>query len=249
MKISVVTVCYNAVDQIEETIKSVVGQTYQNIEYIVIDGGSTDGTTDIIRKYSDKISYWISEPDNGIYDAMNKGIHVATGDYINFMNAGDYFSSASAISDVVKQINATNDIIYGDSTMIDYKGRRRFSAADTDVNLLKKRPIYRHNASFTRTSLHRKNLFALDKKKNFKYALDYNNIFTLWHQGARFQKVDVDVVTWDKKGTSDRDVENVRLMFAISHQFRKSSLKDHVIYIYDLIKAYRRDILKKFDCI
>ena len=249
MKISVVTVCYNAVDQIEETIKSVVGQTYPDIEYIVIDGGSTDGTTDIIRKYSDKISYWISEPDNGIYDAMNKGILVATGDYINFMNAGDYFSSVNAISDVAKQINATNDIIYGDSTMIDYKGRRRISAADTNVNLLKKRPIYRHNASFTRTSLHRKNLFAIDKKKDFKYALDYNNIFTLWHQGALFQKVDVDVVTWDKKGTSDRDVENVRLMFAISHQFRESSLKERVIYIYDLIKAYRRDILKKFDCV
>lgn len=79
MKISVVTVCYNAADTIEKTILSVLNQTYHDIEYIIIDGGSTDGTVEIIRKYADKIAYWVSEPDKGIYDAMNKGIEVATG--------------------------------------------------------------------------------------------------------------------------------------------------------------------------
>lgn len=99
LKITVVTVSYNAAATIEETILSVVDQTYDNIEYIVIDGGSTDGTVDIIKRYSEggseygkhnnSISYWISEPDKGIYDAMNKGIAAATGDYIINMNAGD----------------------------------------------------------------------------------------------------------------------------------------------------------------
>lgn len=95
--ISVVTVCYNAADTIEKTMLSVLNQTYHDIEYIIIDGGSTDGTVEIIRKYADRIAYWVSEPDKGIYDAMNKGIKVATGEWINFMNAGDEFVDEGVI--------------------------------------------------------------------------------------------------------------------------------------------------------
>ena len=89
--ISIITVSYNAVKTIEDTINSVLNQTYPNIEYIIIDGGSTDGTLDVIKKYQDKITYWVSEPDKGIYDAMNKGALKATGVWLHFMNAGDTF--------------------------------------------------------------------------------------------------------------------------------------------------------------
>lgn len=117
-KISVVTVCYNAVETIEKTILSVLAQKYQNIEYIIIDGDSTDGTVNIIKKYADKLAYWVSEPDKGIYDAMNKGIAIATGDYINFMNAGDTFFNSS----VLKLVNISikkNGVYYGDVLMYD----------------------------------------------------------------------------------------------------------------------------------
>ncbi|MCK5617135.1 glycosyltransferase [Candidatus Pacearchaeota archaeon] len=115
MKISIITVCYNSNNTIEDTIKSVVGQSYNNIEYIVIDGGSTDGTIDILKKYKDFISRQISEPDAGIYDAMNKGVMFASGDVIGFLNADDYYADNNIIekvADVMK--NNEVDCCYGD---------------------------------------------------------------------------------------------------------------------------------------
>ena len=89
--ISVITVCYNVASTIEKTMLSVLNQTYKNLEYIIIDGNSTDGTVDIIKKYAERLTFWISEPDKGIYDAMNKGIVKATGKFLIFMNAGGEF--------------------------------------------------------------------------------------------------------------------------------------------------------------
>lgn len=107
--VSVVTVVFNGEKYLEETIQSVINQTYDNVEYTLIDGGSTDGTVDIIRKYEDKIAYWISEPDNGIFDAMNKGADKATGEYIYYLNAGDVFYSSNTLFDVANHIN-TNKV-------------------------------------------------------------------------------------------------------------------------------------------
>ncbi|MGL6616628.1 glycosyltransferase [Aeromonas hydrophila] len=90
MKVSIITVCYNSEKTIEDTIRSVAGQTYKDIEYIIIDGGSTDQTNEIVKKYSDIVSVHISEKDNGLYDAMNKGIKLATGDIIGILNSDDF---------------------------------------------------------------------------------------------------------------------------------------------------------------
>jgi glycosyltransferase involved in cell wall biosynthesis len=113
--ITVVTVSYNASRVIEETILSVINQTYPYLEYIIIDGGSTDGTIDIIKKYEHKIAYWTSEPDKGIYDAMNKGLDRATGEWINFMNAGDCFYEKFTVEKVVNHLSSLSfAVIYGD---------------------------------------------------------------------------------------------------------------------------------------
>ena len=111
--ISVITVSYNAVSTIEDTILSVINQTYTNIEYIIIDGGSADGTVGIIEKYVDRISYWVSEPDKGIYDAMNKGLKVANGDWAIFMGSDDVFFNNKVIMLVIERILIPDNIYYG----------------------------------------------------------------------------------------------------------------------------------------
>lgn len=115
MKCTIITVSYNAVNTIESTINSVLSQDYNDIEYIIVDGSSSDGTKEIIQRYNDKITKWISEKDNGIYDAMNKGILLATGDVIGILNADDLYSSNDIISKIVNQFTKSNaDALYGD---------------------------------------------------------------------------------------------------------------------------------------
>lgn len=130
---TIVTVCYNAEATIEQTIRSVLGQSYPFIEYIIIDGASTDGTMSIVNRYASDISKIVSEPDKGLYDAMNKAIALATGDYISFLNAGDKLHTIEIISDMVETINGNvlPGVLYGDTDIVNSAGlfirKRRLS--------------------------------------------------------------------------------------------------------------------------
>lgn len=120
MKVSIITVVYNAAETVRDCLESVLGQTYPHLEYVVIDGGSTDGTADIVRSYGAKIAQFVSEPDQGIYDAMNKGIALATGDIIGLLNADDLYRHADVIAHVVDRLNQTgSDAVYSDMVYVD----------------------------------------------------------------------------------------------------------------------------------
>ncbi len=125
--VSVITVCWNAQETIEDTIQSVITQSYHHIEYIVIDGDSSDGTLSIIRRYGERIAKVVSEPDHGLYDAMNKGLRLATGDYVCFLNAGDCFHEDDTLQQMMHRLyeegkDTLPDVIYGETELVDSEG-------------------------------------------------------------------------------------------------------------------------------
>lgn len=174
--ISVVTVCYNAVNELEKTMLSVLNQTYDNIEYIVIDGGSKDGSVDIIKKYADRIAYWVSEPDKGIYDAMNKGIQVSTGEWINFMNAGDRFENMEVLELFSEYNFACLKAVYGNTKFVT-KQDTNYSTAK-DVHYIGKDMPTSHQSFFIRTEVAKE--FRFDLK--YKYVADYHMIYTIYRK-------------------------------------------------------------------
>ena len=180
MKISIVTVTLNSEKTLERTIKSVLGQNYSDVEYIIIDGGSTDGTLNIIEKYKDKISKVISEKDNGLYDAMNKGIKLSTGDIVGILNSDDFFYNEEVLSIVANSFEDKEiDAVYGDITYFaDDVGKvtRYWRAGDYSERKLNNGWIIPHPSLFVRKSVYAKcGFFNLD----FKIAADYEFILRL----------------------------------------------------------------------
>lgn len=204
--VTVVTVTYNAEDLLENTILSVINQSYKNIEYIIIDGASTDETVDIIKKYEDKISYWISETDEGIYFAMNKAIEKASGKWINFMNAGDTFVDHTTIQKVMNSLEKDTELIYGDHI------------CDGVIGSVKERKITRsmpscHQSLFVKTALMRQypyNTF-------YRISADYEFLLKMYKLGKKFQYIEEPIANYLRNGFSDQNqvrwyLENLTLM-------------------------------------
>ena len=204
--ITVVTVTHNAKDHLEETILSIINQNYGHIEYIIIDGGSSDGTLDIIKKYEDKIDYWISESDEGIYFAMNKAIEKATGQWINFMNAGDTFFNNSTIQKVMDNLDNDTDLIYGDHVCDGIIG----SVADRSITRLM--PCC-HQSLFVKTALMKQypyNTF-------YSISADYEFLLKMYKLGKKIQYIEEPIANYLRNGFSDQNqvkwyLENLTLM-------------------------------------
>ena len=202
-KISVITVVFNDKAHIRQTMESFFSQTWEDKEYIVIDGGSTDGTADIINKYSNRLAFWCSEPDGGIYDAMNKGISHAKGEWINFLNSGDLYASPHALEQAIRKAPAPDeaDVIYGDSIERSDDNGDVYKRA-SDFSMMNYGPIYRHGSSLVRTEVHKKYLYDLTKKGTYGYALDWLQIHQLYREGYRFQYTDAIIEIYLLNGAS-----------------------------------------------
>ena len=159
-KFSIITVTYNAEKVLEDTIQSVIFQTYRNVEYIIVDGASKDHTLEIVNKYHNRINKVISEPDKGLYDAMNKGIQLATGDYLCFLNAGDKFHDSETLQKVVHTLKDQElpDVIYGETAIVDEEGhflhmRRLSTPAHLNWKSFKQGMLVCHQAFFVNREL------------------------------------------------------------------------------------------------
>ncbi len=215
-KISVITVVYNDAKNIRQTMESFFSQTWEEKEYIIVDGGSTDGTAEIIKEYADRLAWWCSEKDKGIYDAMNKGIQHATGDWINILNCGDSYCSTESLKEAMTNCDPESaDIIYGDS-MVNKDGSLFFFPASNDVSQLNYSPIYRHGSSFVRTKIHKKHLFDLSKSKKYGFALDWLLIYTLYKNGYRFARTNAFIEVFDIEGVSNKPLKGAILNYRIS---------------------------------
>lgn len=175
-RISIVTVVYNRPDDLERTILSCISQKYDNKEYIIIDGGSSKETIDVIKKHDKSISLWVSEPDKGIFNAMNKSLQYISGDYVIFMNAGDVFCSEETLEKVFGYINYKENIIYGDSILHNNFGYLyRKNAPIYEMEATQRDYIYKgqgicHQAIFTRAEI----LKEIKFNERYKLGADYD---------------------------------------------------------------------------
>ncbi len=199
-KLSVVTICYNE-PNLEETCKSIVNQTWQDFEWIVIDGASNKETLDIFEKYKHRIDKFISEPDNGIYNACNKGIKLSNGEYIQFLNAGDSYYSDNSLENVFKDKFYNEDIIYGEIEQI-YKNnprKNRFSEQSEITKDFMINGCIQTPAAFIKREMFEK--YGL-YDENFKIVSDYEKFVTFYKNNATFKHINVVVSKFDKSGIS-----------------------------------------------
>ena len=205
MKISIITVTYNSEKTIESTILSVLNQKYTDLEYIIIDGKSSDNTLNIVEKYKDKIDVIISEPDNGISDAFNKGIKLATGDVIGIINSDDMLTenALEELNSIIQEY-PDYDVYYGNSIIFDKKSAHIYKP-DCDINNILKYMFISHPSTFVRKSCYEKyGTFDV----NYKCAMDFELLSKMYLNGAKFKYFDYEC-TWFRLGGASRTKDNI----------------------------------------
>jgi len=211
--ISIITAVYNAKEHIEVTIKSIINQSYQNIEFIIVDGGSTDGTIDIIKKYNSKISYWMSEKDNGVFNAMNKGIEKANGKWINFMNAGDYFVDENVLTNIDFHSYVDFGIIYGNTYYEKTGVEKPFISSSLQYGMI----MACHQSMFFNKALLKDKLHYSSK---FKLICDYDLICRIINENYPVKYIDLLIAYYMGGGLSSSknwEARKARYYFIYKH--------------------------------
>ena len=233
MKLSIITVNYNDSKGLEHTIKSIISQSFHDYEFIVIDGGSTDDSVNIIRKYEQYINYWVSEPDGGIYPGMNKGLRLAQGEYVNFMNGGDCYHSSDVLEKIFS-LDTDADIITGNHAE---NGLKNVGQGGVTMLDLYKWAID-HQASFIRREL------ALGHPYDEKYRIVSDWKFfieALVLDNCSFYYTDTIVVDVDMDGISNTN-------FELDKKEREMVLKElfpiRILEDYKLLSSIHPDLLK-----
>lgn len=241
-RITILTICYNSEDTIEQTIRSVAVQDYPNKEYIVIDGASTDGTMSIVNRYKQYIDFCLSEPDKGISDAFNKGITHSTGELIVCLNSDDYLLP-NVLFKVATHYDEQTDIFCGNLILLDKHTNNKYILhPSTDYPVM---PFFRkpaHQGAFIRKSLYEK-IGGYDIK--IHYAMDLDFLMRATRHGARFQHLDFEIAVFSLGGATSESILKKRKEYLYIIQKNGGSwLQAQVFYIFLFITQTLKNLLK-----
>lgn len=248
-KFSVITVTYNAEAFLDDTIQSVISQTYKDVEYIIVDGGSKDKTLEVAKSYENKLAVLVSEPDKGLYDAMNKGIRLATGDYVCFLNAGDQFHEDDTLFQMVQSMHETElpDVLYGDTDIVDSEGhflhKRRLSPPEELTwKSFKQGMLVCHQAFFVRTSLAKETPYDL----KYRFSADFDWCIRIMKKSRVLHNTRLTIIDYLNEGMTTRNhraslIERFRIMSR--HYGFFSTVLHHLWFIIRLIK--HKDVMPR----
>ena len=234
MKVSIITVCYNSASTIEDTLKSIQAQTYSNIEYIVVDGLSSDNTNDIVNKYSNIVSVHISEKDNGLYDAMNKGIELATGDIVGILNSDDVLFDNTVVETIVGGFNSQDvDAVYSDLIYVSEnninKPTRLYSSKVFSKKMIKFGIMLPHPTFYVRKAFYDK---LGDYKTNYRVAADFELLVRFMSNNIRAIRLPFISVKMREGGISSSGLLwRVHQNFEIVRACRENNIYTNIFFV------------------
>lgn len=243
--ISVITISFNALAHIEKTIQSVIKQKYNKFEYIVVDGKSNDGTVSIIRKYDNNIDKWISEPDTGIYNAMNKAVKLATGKYCIFMNAGDTFLHDKVLYEVDKYLETDIDIISGNNIIT---SNNKLIAYSKPPKVITFNYLFNSSLCHQSTFIKRQLLIDIPYDETLRMVSDWKFwIQTLIFKNSSYLSIDVDICNFDGRGITYTQSEkgNIERNMVFKELIPQRIIDDYISYSHQYKKKFMTRLKRK----